>query len=235
WIAGLASDPAVPESFRGHLIAQFSSPSDRLYQPGVPLDLQLKNPSATVQKIADENAKRIIDGQDGEDLDYHFRTGQLDAAAVLARVEKEVPELAARDPLALRTAVFNQLAAVNLPQAVSLLSGLPEPQRRDLVTTFALESYSIQPQELLETLNYVPPRTQQDLDLQRDLWERSTRSFQTHREEYPAWVQALPPGRNREFALCGLAEVTADPQLAARLRDLITDPALKKKAALHAP
>jgi hypothetical protein len=182
-------------------------------------------------QLAERDLMAILKG--GRDWRHAFRHGDADAAEVLAAMAKELPELAARAPEALRNQLFIQLSEEDPERAMALLGGLPEDEKARIAIQAPRWYFgNIDPNHFLAALEKVPADTPELWDARLDAWNNKTpRNHARLDQEYVAWVRQLAPGVDREMALFSLANAVQgkDGALAAELRGELTDAALKQR------
>ncbi len=141
------------------------------------------------------------------------------------------PQVAASNPEAIRDRVFLRLLDEDPAAAMSLLDGLPAEERAEWALYAARTDLTeAKPENFLALLQQVPAETPEQWEGRLDAWNRSSNYHRSmNGEHYAGWVQALPPGLDREMGLYALARQVAarDPALAASLRAQISDPKLK--------
>jgi hypothetical protein len=239
WLSDLMADESLDAGFREELQKSPGWKNFVLNGTTMPLDERLKllggEDEARGRDVFGQLAERDLNAilKDGRDWRHAFRHGEADAAEVLAAMSKELPELAARAPEALRNQLFIQLSEEDPERAMALLDGLPEDERAKVAIQAPRWYFgNIDPNHFLAALEKVPADTPELWDARLDAWNNKTpRNHARLDQEYVAWVRQLPPGVDREMALFSLANAvqTKDGVLAAELRGELTDAALKQR------
>jgi hypothetical protein len=239
WLSELMADESLDAGFRDELAKSPGWENFVLNGTSMPLDERLKLLGAEDEargrdlfgQLAERDLSAIL--KDGRDWRHAFRHGEADAAEVLAAMAKELPELAARAPEALRNQLFIQLSEEDPERAMALLEGLPENEKAKIAIQAPRWYFgNIDPNHFLAALEKVPADTLELWDARLDAWNNKTpRNHARLDQEYVAWVRQLPPGVDREMALFSLANAVQgkDGALAAELRGELTDAALKQR------
>ncbi|WP_367871773.1 hypothetical protein [Luteolibacter sp. Populi] len=181
-----------------------------------------------------ELLQRDVDALMG-DRDWAFQVhhGHATAEEVLEAIRAAAPGLADAAPDALRDRVFSHLIETDPAAAMSLLDELPPEERHARALEAARGKFEgSDPAKFLDLLQLIPADTPERWQGRLDAWNLRSRSNNAeHGDDYAAWVQALPPGLDREMGLYSLARAVdrRDPDLAAGLRAQIADPTLKEK------
>jgi hypothetical protein len=239
WLSELMADESLDAGFRDELAKSPRWKDFVLNGTTMPLDERLKlldaEDEARGRDVFGQLAERDLNAilKDGRDWRHAFRHGEADAAEVLAAMAKELPELAARAPEALRNQLFIQLSEEDPERAMALLDGLPEDEKAKIAIQAPRWYFgNIDPNQFLAALEKVPADTPELWDARLDAWNNKTpRNHARLDQEYVTWVRQLPPGVDREMALFSLANVVQgkDGSLAAELRGELTDAALKQR------
>ncbi|WP_367871775.1 hypothetical protein [Luteolibacter sp. Populi] len=230
YIAGLIADESLPEDFRQRLSENEFARQGLARDPKVPLELRVQD-GGNLEGVLQSDVSRIMTEE--RDWAFAFRHGQATAQEVLDAVRAGTPEIAEKEPEALRTWVFRELAEENPAEAMKLLKDLPEAQRSEMALTYSrLHFNDVAPAKFLEMMQQVPADTAEQWEGRLDAW--NARGYTNHerlKEGYVEWVQDLPPGIDREMGLYSLARAVqaANPELAVKLRNQVTDPALQKR------
>lgn len=239
WLSELMADESLDVGFREELAKSPRWKDFVLSGTTMPLDERLGllggEDEARGRDVFGQLAERDLNAilKDGRDWRHAFRHGEADAAEVVAAMSKELPELAARAPEALRNQLFIQLSEEDPERAMALLDGLPEDERAKVAIQAPRWYFgNIDPNHFLAALEKVPADTPELWDARLDAWNNKTpRNHARLDQEYVAWVRQLPPGVDREMALFSLAKAVQakDGALAAELRGELTDAALKQR------
>ncbi|WP_265594938.1 hypothetical protein [Haloferula sp. BvORR071] len=236
WLRELMADESLPAEFREGI--RTNPKLQETLASDTTLSLEERLAYAGKQDDAQSRAeicRHDVDQVLGNDHDWPraFRRGEATAQEVLEAVRAATPELAAASPEALRDRVFERLVGEDPAGAMILLADLPAAERNARVLHTALREFDhAEPDRFLELLQQVPADTEADREARLDAWNRrSWQNDEEERENYTTWVQALPPGIDREMALFSLARVVAGryPDLAESLRAQITDAELKQR------
>jgi len=234
FIAGLIADESLPEDFRKRISENQFAREGLARDPKVPLELRLQG-GGNLDQVMRSDVGRVL----SEERDWCFavRHGQASAQEVLDAIRASTPEIAEKEPEALRTWVFRELAEENPKEAMTLLKDMPEEERSEMALTYSrIHFQDVEPAKFLELMEQIPADTPEQWEGRLDAWNR--RGFTNHerlQEGYVDWVQALPPGLDREMGLYSLARAVqaGNPALAAKLRTQVTDPALQKRISEH--
>ncbi len=234
YIASLLADESLPEDFRRRISENQFAREGLVRDLSLPLETRLQN-GGNVRQLVNNDVDRLL----GEDRDWSFafRNGEATAQEIMDLVAAGTPELAKSEPDALRMHVFRELAEENPAAAMELLKDLPEDQRSNQALFAARTHFNdVEPQKFLELVQQIPADTPEQWEDRLDTW--NLRGFTNHgrlQDGYVDWVQALPPGLDREMALYSLARVVneSNPKLAADLRNQVTDSALKQRISKH--
>lgn len=236
WMKQLLEDESVPASFREQLRDHPRLKNQMSVDTTLPLAdrLALSGRPDTPETWADIG-RRDIENFLGNEDDWPraVKLGEATAAEVLAAVTAANPDIAASSPDMVRDLVFSRLVKQDPAAAMSLLAAFP-PEERSQRALYAARTdlKDATPPTFLALLQQVPADSPGQWEDRLDAWNRSS-SYQHNwnGEHYTAWVQALPPGLDREMALYALARKIEkqDPALAASLRADITDPTLKSR------
>lgn len=223
--------------YRALLTLRYAALSDaRIPLPDRIAIIQATHPQVEpAQKLCDQLAANDV----GEwmkgpaDFNFQFRSGELDASQILARMEKEMPELSKKSPAVVRDEIFQSLVRQNPHAAMPLLDQLAPAERSAAVLRVARTNLdNVNPDLFLAALKEVPAG---DATLREDrLRAWTSRAENTEillNTEYVDWIRALPDGVDREMALYSLSAAIEKrrPELAASLRDELKDPELKQR------
>lgn len=186
-----------------------------------------------LEKLVAKDLPSVIEGRDGPDLVHAYAQGQQQAGDILAQLARRFPEYAASD--ALRKEVFSHLAARDPRRAAALLEGLPEDARTAAFTR-AMARYpeGLTPPDILHIISMAPaPDSGQAREDRYHAWGSifSTSHFRSDGDHYITWVLNLPPGADRDMALCAAADSLKDEDavVSEEIRSLIQDPFLKAR------
>ncbi|WP_265594001.1 hypothetical protein [Haloferula sp. BvORR071] len=239
WLGGQLADDSLDPAFKEQLSNSAAWKDYVRDDSTMPLDQRVKllagenqTPSSELyDQIATKDLGAIL--KNGRDWRNAIRHGEADAAEVLAAMAKELPELAARAPDALRNRLFTELVEEDPERAMSLLDGLPEAEKAQIAMDAAGRAFgNIDPNQFLTALGKIPTDTPELWDARLGAWTKKTvRDHLRLAEDYTAWVRELPPGLDREMALFSLAKSvrTKDAALAAELSGELTDVTLKQR------
>lgn len=234
YIAGLLADESLPEDFRRRISEDPFAREGLARDPKVPLEMRLQN-GGNLGQVLRNDVTRLLTEQ--RDWAFAFRKGEASAQEILEMVSAGTPELAKKAPDELRDQVFRELAEENPAAAMTLLDNLPAEQRSEQALFISRSHFNdVEPDKFLELLQQIPTDTKAEWEGRLDTWNR--RSFTNHerlQDGYVEWVQALPPGLDRDMACYSLARAVAggNPELAAELRNEVSDPVLKQRIAKH--
>ncbi len=230
----LLEDPSLSESFRTKLTENPQLRDLLRNDPAVPLETRMRFGGNPFQ-MAHNDVSLLLDKE--RDWAFAFRKGEATAEGILAMVTAGTPGLAEREPAALRMHLFRELAEESPAKAMELLNDLPEDERGEEVLFVSRTHFDgVEPDKFLELLQQVPANTPQQWESRLDTWNR--RSFTNNerlQDGYVEWVQALPPGLDRDMAHYSLARAVneSNPSLAASLRGEVVDPKLQQRIAKH--
>ena len=237
WLAALAEDPALDADFREKLVAGDAWKTLLRQNAGISLEERIATATAgtagregeAVEQIARNDLAALL--KDGRDWRHAFRSGDAEAAEVLAAVTASLPELSAQHASVLRQQLFQQLVEEDPDRAMTLLDDLPADERNRIALDAAARVFgNVDPETFLAALQHLPADTTEQWDARLAAWNRkSTVDARRLSEDYVAWVRALPAGIDREMALFSLARVVEDPALADELRAEIQEDRLKGK------
>lgn len=234
YIASLLADDSLPEDFRRRLSENQFAREGLVRDLSLPLETRLQN-GGNVRQLVNNDVDRLLG--DERDWSFAFRNGEATAQEIMDLVAAGTPELAKSEPDALRMHVFRELAEENPAAAMVLLKDLPDDERSDQALYAARTHFTdVEPQKFLEFVQQIPADTPEQWDDRLDTWNlRGFTNYNRLQDGYVDWVQALPPGLDREMALYSLARVVneSDPKLAANLRSQVTDSALQKRISKH--
>jgi len=234
YIAGLLADESLPEDFRRRISKDPVARQGLAHDPKVPLEVRLQNGGNLGQVIINDVTRLLAEQRDWA---FAFRKGEASAQEILEMVNAGTPELAKTAPDELRSQVFRELAEENPAEAMILLDGLPAEQRSEQALFTSRSHFTdVEPDKFLELLQQIPTDTKAEWVGRLDTWNRH--SFTNHerlQDGYVQWVQALPPGLDRDMACYSLARAVdgSNPELAASLRNEVSDPVLKQRIAKH--
>lgn len=234
YIAGLLANESLPEEFRRRISEDPFARQGLARDPKVPLEVRLQN-GGNLGQVLRNDVTRLLTEQ--RDWAFAFRKGEASAQEILEMVNAGTPELAKTAPDELRDQVFRELAEEKPAEAMTLLDGLPAEQRSEQALFISRSHFTdVEPDKFLELLQQIPTDTKAEWEGRLDTWNR--RSFTNHerlQDGYIEWVQALPPGLDRDMACYSLARAVAgvNPELAASLRNEVFDPVLKQRIAKH--
>lgn len=230
YIAGLLADESLPEDFRQRIGDNEFARQGLARDPSVPLELRLQS-GGNIDQVMRSDVDRIMTEE--RDWAYAFRHGEASAQEVLDAIRAGTPEIAEKQPEALRSWIFRELAEENPAEAMALLKDMPEEERDPMVLYHSRTHFNdVEPSKFLEMMQQIPSDTPEQWEGRLDAWNR--RGFTNHerlQDGYVEWVQALPPGLDREMGLYSLARAVqlTDRQLAAQIRSQVTDPELQKR------
>lgn len=234
YIAGLLADQSLPEDFRRRISENRFAREGLARDPKVPLETRLQNGGNFNQLLKNDVGRLLTEDRDWA---FAFRQGAASAQEIMDIVAAGTPDLAKREPDALWMLVFRELAEENPADAMTLLKDLPEDERNNQALYVSRTHFNdVEPDKFLELLQQVPADTPEQWEGRLDAW--NLRSFTNHgrlQDGYVEWVQALPPGLDREMGLYSLARVVneSNPKLAANLRSQVTNPDLQQRISKH--
>jgi hypothetical protein len=182
-------------------------------------------------RLATNDVKNALRG--GQDWNFAFRHGAMEADEVLAAASAQFPEQAAMAPDAVRNALFETLAEQDSGRAMALLKDLSPVARTRAVLDAATEAFfQVDPNRFLGTLQHVPADDPDLWDARLDAWvKHGPDNYRRLDAGYVDWVRALPEGVDRDMALYSLAMASqeSNPPLAAELRDEVKSEELKQR------
>lgn len=163
--------------------------------------------------------------ENGRDWRFEFRNGKATLDEVVAAVRRSLPHLPEAGEVAMRGALFRELAEENPKKALPLLDALPPEKRRDvLLDTGWLGFANVSPDDFLRFMAEVPDAASPE-EQARKLkgWHTRARAdLWRYGGDYIEWVQHLPPGIHREAAVSGILLTTTEenPEQARELGEL---------------
>lgn len=188
-----------------------------------------------LSKIAVRNYESnnfVRDG--GEDvLMNDFQSGAIDAREAQQKLLAAMPETAGLSETVARDQAYGQLSNRDPVKALTLLDDLPPDQRYRQAMKYATWDFTNpSPERLYQLYEAVPVDPAFDRAGERqNAWNSMTTiAYNRYGEQYPEWVEGLPPGMNRDLALTALARrlEEEDPGKASELRAKISNPSASK-------
>ncbi len=186
-------------------------------------DLSLEDKVSLVQLLKKERGtpiRQIESGLISEELGRFmrsngdwltsFRHGLVSADEVLKAALAASSDLGeSKDQL--RDQLFAHLAEDNATAAMSLLSGLPETEKTKVMVNAVENTFrQVNPDDFYQFISTIPYQNDVPTESKlRNAWKgRTVENLERFGENYFAWVQALPKGQHKTWALESLRDVS---------------------------